>query len=82
VEGLEGFELGQEDVETAEEFVDRVGVEVDDGGEGDAEKKVIGRAAGEFTTVKVGHAGEVGLVEEERVEPVDTAFMASRTRVC
>lgn len=78
VDLLEGVEFGEEGVEAAEELGRGVGVEVDDGGERDAEEEVVCRAAAELAAVEVGHALEVGLVEEQRVEPVDAALVAAR----
>lgn len=72
---MEGIVLGQEEVEGAQELERGVGAEVDDGREGEAEEEVVCSAAGEAAVVKVGHAGEVGLFKEERVEPVDAAFV-------
>ncbi len=73
---LEGVEFDEEGVQGAE-VVERVRrVEVEDGGQGEAQEEVVGRASGEFAGVEVGHFGEVGLGEEEGVEPVDAAFVA------
>jgi hypothetical protein len=55
-----------------------VGVEVDDGRQGDAKQEVIGCAACQFAAVEVGHALKVRLVEQERVEPVDVAFVTGK----
>lgn len=76
MELLEGVELGEEGVEAAEELEGRGGVEVVDGGDGEAEEQVVGGLAGELAGVEAGHAGEVGLIEEVCVEPVDAAFVA------
>ena len=74
---LEGLEFEEEGVEGAE-VVERVGgVEVEDGGEREAEEEVVGCAARELARVEVGHFGEVGFGEEEGVEPVDAAFVTT-----
>ena len=75
MELLEGVELGEEGVEAAEELERRGGVQVADGGDGEPEEQVVCGAAGEPARVEVGHAVEVGAVEEVGIEPVYTALV-------
>lgn len=77
VQLLEGVEFGKEGVERAEEFEGCVGVQVDDGGQGEAQEEVVGCASGEAAGVEVGHSREGGLVEEKGVEPVYSALVAA-----
>jgi hypothetical protein len=72
------FEFYEEGVEGAEVVWRRGGVEVEDGGEGEAQEEVVCGAAGEFVRGEVREAGEVGFGEEEGVEPVNAAFVACR----
>lgn len=76
VDLLEGVEFGEKGVEAAEEFARCGGVEVVDGGDGEAEEEVVCGFAGEFARFKGGHAGEVGAFKEVCVEPVDAAFVS------
>lgn len=76
MELLEGLEFLEEVVEAAEELDGGVCVKVDDCGEGEAEEEVVCCAAGEFARFEGGHAGEVGLVEEDCVEPIYSAFVS------
>jgi hypothetical protein len=77
VELLEGVELGEQGIEAAQELERGGGVEVGNGREREAEEKMIGGLAGELARVEVGHAIEVGAVEEVCVEPVDAAFVSA-----
>jgi hypothetical protein len=81
VERLVGFELEQEGVERFEVVSGRVGMEVEDCGEGEAEEEVVCCAAVQVTRGKGGEAGEVVLGEEERVEPVYAALMSASVLV-
>ena len=72
------FELCEERVEGFEKVGGRVCVEIDDGREGEAEEEVLCGTAGLVARGKGREAVEVGFGEEERVEPVDAAFVAER----
>lgn len=72
---LEGVEFGEEGVEAAEELDGRGGVEIVDGGYGEAEEEVVCGFSGEFARVEARHAGEVGSFKEVCVEPVDATFV-------
>lgn len=70
------FELDEEG-EEGFEVVGRIGgVEVEDGGEGEAEEEVVCCAAGEVAGREGGEAREVRTGEEERVEPVYAALVS------
>lgn len=75
MERLESIEFGEEQVKGAEEFERGGGVEVDDSREGKAKKQIVRCAASEPACVKIGHACEVGFVEEECIEPIHAAFV-------
>lgn len=69
----------EESVETSKELERSIGVEIDDRGKGETEKEVVSRTPGEFRRVReVGKPLQLGLVEKERVEPVDSALMPVR----
>jgi hypothetical protein len=82
------FEFYEEGVERSEKVVYCCGVGgggccgtvvcvyVEDGRDREAEEEVVCRAAREFGGREVGKSGEVGSREVDRVEPIDTAFMA------
>jgi hypothetical protein len=70
------FEFEEQRIEGAEVVGSRVGVEVENGGETEAEEEVVGCAAGLVAGRRRGEAREVGLGEEECVEPVDAAFVS------
>lgn len=72
---LEGVELGEQGVETAEELERRGRVEIVDCGDGETKEEVVGGLARELARIEAGHSGEVWLVEEICVEPVDAAFV-------
>jgi hypothetical protein len=55
------FEFHEEGIEGFEVVGGRVCVEVEDGGEGEAEEEVVGCAAGLVAGCEGGEAGEVGL---------------------
>jgi hypothetical protein len=76
VDGLVGFEFEEEGVERFEVVGGRVGVEVEDRGEREAEEEVVCCAAGQVARREGGETREVGFGEEERVEPVDAALVA------
>ena len=76
MDGLVLFELSEEGVEGFEVVRCRGRVEVQDCGEGEAEEEVVCRAAGELGGLEVRKFEEVGFAEEERVEPVNTPFVA------
>lgn len=83
MEGLKGVELGEKEVEGAEEFERGGRVEVDDGWEGEAQEQVVCCASSQTACVEVGHAREVGLVEEKCIEPVYAAFVTvTRKKDC
>lgn len=75
--GLVLLKLNEQGIEGLEVVGGRVCVEVEDGGEGEAEEEVVGSAAGLVARGKGGEAGEVGFGEEERVEPVYSAFVTA-----
>lgn len=77
---LKGVEFREKGVERAEEFEGRRRVEVIDGGYGEAEEEVVCGLSCELSGVKGGHASQVGLVKEVRVEPVDAAFVSADVR--
>jgi len=78
---LEGVEFEEQGVQGAE-VVERVRrVEVEDGGEGEAEEEVVGGPSRELSRVEVGQFAEVGFGEEEGVEPVDAAFVTVGTEL-
>ena len=70
------LELDEQCIEGFEVLGGGLGVEIEDGGEGEAEEEVVCCAAGEFGGLEVAELEEVGFGEEEGVEPVDAAFMA------
>ena len=70
------LKLDEQGIESLEVVGGRVCVEVEDGGEGEAEEEVVGCAAGLVARGEGGEAGEICFGEEERVEPVDSAFVA------
>lgn len=74
--GLVCLELEQQGVEGAQVVGGGVGVEVEDGGQAEAEQQVLCCAARLGAWGEGGQAREVGFGEEERVEPVDAAFVA------
>lgn len=82
MELLEGVELGQQGVEAAKELQRRGRVEVVDCGDGEAEEKVVCGFARELARVEAGHSGEIWLVEEICVEPVDAALVTFMILVC
>jgi len=51
------------------------GIEVEDGGEGEAQEEVVCCAAGKVAGCEGGKAREVWAGEEERIKPVDAAFV-------
>ena len=69
------LELYQQGVQGFEVVGGRTRVQVEDGGEREAEEEVVGCAAGLVARGEGGEACEVGFGEEERVEPVYAAFM-------
>lgn len=56
VNGLVCFEFGEEGGEGAEVFEWGVGVEVEDGGDGETQEEVVCGAAGKFASVEPGEA--------------------------
>ena len=75
VKGLIGFEFGEEGVEGAQVFVWGLGVQVEDGGDGVAEEKIVCSSAGELARFKVGEAREVVFGEVKGIEPVYSTFV-------
>lgn len=75
MELLERVVFGEEGVETSEKLDRSGGVEVDDGGEGEAQEEMVCCFATELPCVERGHAVEILLFEKVGLEPVDTAFM-------
>ena len=77
------FKLEQEGVESFEVVGRRIGVEVENGGEREAEEQVVCCAAGCVAWVEGGETCEVRFGKEERVEPVYTSFMSVQSqRAC
>lgn len=76
VDLLVGLELGEQQVEGAEEVERRRRVEVDDGGQRQPQEQVVGRSPRQLPAVEVRHPRQVRLVELQRVEPVYATFVA------
>lgn len=77
MELLERVVFGEEGVQTSQKLDRSGGVEIDDGGEREAEEEMVCCFATELPCVKRGHAVEVLFFEEVGLEPVDTAFMTA-----
>jgi hypothetical protein len=78
VYGLVLLEFEKESVEGFQVVGWGVGIEVEYGREGEAQKEVVGRTAGKVSGCEGGQACEVVFGEEKRVEPVYAAFVAGR----
>ncbi len=76
MEALVGFVFEEEGVERAEVFGCGAGVQVEDGGEREAEVEVVRCALGELARGEGGEGGEGGVREEEGVEVVGVAFVS------
>lgn len=70
------LEFEKERIEGAQVVRRRVGVEVKNGGQTEAEEEIVCSAAGLVAGTRGGEAREIGLGEEERVEPVNAAFVS------
>jgi hypothetical protein len=76
--GLVLLEFREQRVEGFKKIHGRVCVEVDDGREGETEEEVLCGTAGLVARGEGREAVKVIFGEEERVEPVDAAFVAGR----
>lgn len=76
MDGLVLLEFEEQGVQRFEVVGRRGGVEVEDGGQREAEQEVVGCAAGEVARREGREAREVGFGEEQRVEPVYAAFVS------
>jgi hypothetical protein len=72
------FKLEQERIEGSEVVAGRVRVEVEDGGETEAQEEIVGCAACLVAGCGGGEAREVGFGEEQCVEPVDAALVSEK----
>jgi hypothetical protein len=78
VDALVLLKLKEEGVESAQVVGGRIGVQVENGRQTEAKEEVVCGAASLITGARRGEAREVRLGEEERVEPVDAAFVSGR----
>jgi hypothetical protein len=69
------LEFNEKSVERFEIVGGRGGIEIEDGGEREAEEEVVGCATGEVAGCERGKAGEIIFGKEECVEPVYSTFV-------